>query len=169
MFVNNVSLGLYGSMVASDDYRGEKLKTAAETIQHRLGPDAAPYDLHVEAPNGPIDDPQVIEVSNNPYLLRSLTTFGTRARMDSGTLGVVTLRVGDTGDLEQLLAAERERRFKGFPGLDSWTAAQLEVRSSSPVPAGVDGESCLLTPPLRFQSQPSALRVRVPRTRTRAT
>ena len=169
MFVNNVSLGLYGSMVASDDYRGEKLKTAAETIQHRLGPDAAPYDLHVEAPNGPIDDPQVIEVSNNPYLLRSLTTFGTRARMDSGTLGVVTLRVGDTGDLEQLLAAERERRFKGFPGLDSWTAAQLEVRSSSPVPAGVDGESCLLTPPLRFQTQPSALRVRVPRTRTRAT
>jgi diacylglycerol kinase family enzyme len=164
-FVNNVSLGLYGTMVGSKDYRAEKLKTAAETIQQRLGPKAPPYDLHLEAPDGPVEDPQVVEVSNNPYVLRSLTTFGERVRMDSGTLGVVTLRVGDPADLEHLLGVERDRRFERFPGLHSWTTAELEVRSSSPVPAGVDGESCHLTPPLRFQSVPRALRVRVPRTR----
>ncbi len=165
MFVNNVSLGLYGTMVASEDYRAQKMKTAAETIQQRLGPKAPPYDLHLEGPDGPIDDPQVVEVSNNPYVLRSLTTFGERVRMDSGTLGVVTLRVGDPDDLEHLLAAETDRRFERFPGLHSWTVAELEVHSSSPVSAGVDGESCLLTPPLRFQTVPRALRVRVPRTR----
>jgi len=164
-FVNNVSLGLYGTMVASGDYRAEKLKTAAETIQQRLGPKAPSYDLHLEAPDGPVEDPQVVEVSNNPYVLRSLTTFGERLRMDSGTLGVVTLRVGDPADLEHLLAAERDRRFERFPGLHSWTASELEVHSSSPVAAGVDGESCLLTPPLWFQTVPHALRVRVPRTR----
>jgi diacylglycerol kinase family enzyme len=161
-FVNNVSLGLYGTMVASEDYRAEKLKTAAETMQEHLGPSAPPYDLHAEGPDGPIDDPQVIEVSNNPYLLRSLTTFGTRARMDSGTLGVVAVRVGDADDLEHLLAMERERRFGSFPGLHSWTVSELEVRSSSPVAAGVDGESCRLTPPLHFRTVPGALRVRVP-------
>ena len=85
--------------------------------------------------------------------------------MDSGTLGVVTPRVGELSDLEQLLAMERDRRFERFPGLHSWTATGLEVHSSSPVAAGVDGESCLLTPPLRFQTVPQALRVRVPRTR----
>lgn len=163
--MNNVSLGLYGTMVASEHYRADKLKTAAETIQQRPGPKAPPYELHLEFPDGPIEDPQVVEVSNNPYVLRSLTTFEERAQMDSGTLGVVTPRVGELSDLKQLLAMERDRRFERFPGLHSWTATGLEVHSSSPVAAGVDGESCLLTPPLRFQTVPQALRVRVPGTR----
>jgi diacylglycerol kinase family enzyme len=166
-FVNNVSLGLYGTMVASEDYRAEKLKTAAETIRERLGFTAPPYDLHLEAPDGPVEDPQVVEVSNNPYVLRSLTTFGERARMDSGTLGVITLRVGEPADLEHLFAVETDRRFDRFPGLHSWTASELVVHSSSPVAAGVDGESCPLTPPLRFETLPHALCVRVPRTHHR--
>ncbi len=165
VFLNNVSLGLYATMVASEAYRAEKLKTAAETIQQRLGPKAPPYDLHLQGPDGPIDEPQVVEVSNNPYVLTSLTSFGERARMDTGTLGVVTLRVVDPNDLERLLAAERDRRFERFPGIHRWTTAQIEVGSSSPVAAGIDGESCRLTPPLRFRSLPHALRVRVPRSR----
>lgn len=162
IFVNNASLGLYATMVASEEYRAEKLKTAAETIQQRLGPKAPSYDLHLEGPDGPVDQPQVVEVSNNPYVLRSLTTFGGRDRMDSGTLGVVTLRVADPNELDRLLAAERDHRFGRFPGVHSWTVAELEVRSSSQVAAGIDGESCLLTPPLRFRSLPQALRLRVP-------
>ena len=167
IFVNNVSLGLYGTMVASEDYRAEKLRTAAETIQRHIGPGAPPYDLHLEGPDGPIDDPQVVEVSNNPYQLRSLTTFGTRSRLNSGTLGVVTVRVGDPDDLERLLAAERERGFEAFPGVHSWATASLEVRSASSVVAGIDGEPARLTPPLRFETVPHALRVRVPRTHRR--
>ncbi len=165
LFVNNASLGLYATMVGSGDYRVEKLKTAAETIQQRLGPNAPPYDLHLEGPDGPVDEPQVVEVSNNPYVLRSLTTFGERARMDSGTLGVVTVRVVDPSDLERLRAAERDHRFERFPGVYSWTAAELEVHSSSPVAAGIDGEFCILIPPLRFRTLPHALRVRVRRDR----
>jgi diacylglycerol kinase family enzyme len=161
VFVNNVSLGLYGTMVASDEYREEKLRTAAFTIEQHLGPKAPPYDLHLEGPDGPIDDPQIVEVSNNPYLLQSLTTFGTRARIDSGTLGVVSVRVAAAGDLRRLHEAETARKFERFPGLRSWSTAELEVRSSSPVAAGIDGESCLLDPPIRFRSVPGALRVRV--------
>ena len=98
-------------------------------------------------------------------VLRSLTTFGERARMDSGTLGVVTVRVVDPRDLERLRAAERDHTFERFPGVYSWTAAELEVRSPSPVAAGIDGESRILTPPLRFRSLPHSLRIRVPRDR----
>ncbi len=165
LFVNYVSLGLYATMVASEDYRAEKLKTAAETMQQHLGPNAPPYDLHLEGPDGAVDEPQVVEVSNNPYVLRSLTTFGERARMDSGTLGVVAVRVVDPSDLERLRAAERDHRFERFPGVYSWTAAELEVRSPSPVAGGIDGESCVLSPPLRFRSLPHSLRLRVPRER----
>ena len=40
--------------------------------------------------------------------------------------------------------------------------AEFEVRSSGSVEVGLDGEACLLTPPLRFTSLPGALRVRLP-------
>lgn len=161
VFVNNVSLGLYGSMVAEDDYRDEKFKTAAETIQERMGPNASPFDLHLDGPDGPIDDPQIVQVSNNPYLLKSLTTFGTRDRMDRGTLGVVTVRMDGRSDLPRLLRVEKARHPEHFPGVRSWETGELEVRSSSPVAAGIDGESWRLNPPIRFRAIPRTLRVRV--------
>ncbi len=161
VFVNNVSLGLYGSMVAEEDYRERKLRTAAETIQERMDPKAPPFDLHLDGPGGPIDNPQIVQVSNNPYLLGSLTSFGTRDRMDRGTLGIVTVRVEGPGDLHRLLLAETARHPERYSGLYSWQAPELEVRTSSPVAAGVDGETCRLDPPVRFRSLPRTLRVRV--------
>ena len=130
VFVNNVSLGLYGSMVAREDYREQKLRTAAETIQERMDPKAPPFDLHLDGPDGPIDTPEIVQVSNNPYLLGSLTSFGTRDRMDRGTLGIVTVRVEGPDDLHRLLLAETARRPKRYPGLNSWEATELDVRSS---------------------------------------
>ena len=41
--------------------------------------------------------------------------------------------------------------------------AEFEVRSGAPVEVGLDGEALVLDPPLRFQSLPGALRVRLPR------
>ncbi|MGA8723586.1 MAG: diacylglycerol kinase family protein [Acidimicrobiales bacterium] len=161
VFVNNVSLGLYGSMVAREDYREQKLRTAAETIQERMDPKAPPFDLHLDGPDGPIDTPEIVQVSNNPYLLGSLTSFGTRDRMDRGTLGIVTVRVEGPDDLHRLLLAETARHPKRYPGLNSWEATELDVRSSSPVAAGVDGESFRLDPPIQFRSLPRTLRVRV--------
>ena len=161
VFVNNVSLGLYGSMVAEEAYRDQKLRTAAETIQERMDPKAPPFDLHLDGPDGSIDNPQIVQVSNNPYLFGSLTSFGTRDRMDRGTLGVVTVRVEGPGDLHRLLLAETARRPDRYSGLHSWQATELEVRSSSPVAAGVDGESCRLDPPIRFRALPRTLHVRV--------
>lgn len=163
VFVNNVSLGLYGMMVASAEYRDAKFKTAAQTIEQCLGPDEPPFDLHLDAPDGPVDGAQIVEVSNNPYLLRSLATFGTRSRMDTGKLGVVTVRVEGPGELRRLLAAETARHAEGFPGVRAWTTPALTVSASGRVAAGIDGEAALLDPPVRFGSLPGALRVRIAR------
>jgi hypothetical protein len=38
---------------------------------------------------------------------------------------------------------------------------ELAVECGKPVPAGVDGESVLLEPPLRFRIRPHVLRVRI--------
>jgi len=122
---------------------------------------APPFDLHLDGPLGIIDNPQIVQVSNNPYLLESPASFGTRDRLDRGRLGVVTVRVDGLDDLHQLLLAETTRRPDRYPGLHSWQATELEVRSSSPVEAGVDGESFRLDPPIRFRALPGALRVRV--------
>ena len=52
VFVNNVSLGIYAQIVASDDYRDAKLRTAARVLPALLGPDAPPSGLHVRMPSG---------------------------------------------------------------------------------------------------------------------
>ncbi len=46
VFVNNVSLGVYARIVASDEYRDAKLRTAAKMLPTLLGPDAPPSGLH---------------------------------------------------------------------------------------------------------------------------
>jgi len=160
-FVNNVSLGVYATMVASEDYREQKAKTALATLEERLGPDAAPFDLHVDGPEGRIDNPQIVQISNNPYILTSLSGFGTRPRIDTGQLGIVVAKVGGPRGLPRLVQTKNNGELKPFPGLNRWSARTVEVRSSSPVPAGIDGESALFEPPLRFACRPAALRVRL--------
>jgi diacylglycerol kinase family enzyme len=50
VFVNNVSLGVYARIVASDEYRDAKLRNAARMLPELLGPDAKPSGLRVRTP-----------------------------------------------------------------------------------------------------------------------
>ena len=70
VFVNNVSLGIYGDAVQRPGYREEKVRALLETAQTVLGPSGAAPELHL------VDDlgrehshPAVVLVSNNPYAL----------------------------------------------------------------------------------------------------
>ncbi len=128
-----------------------------------LGPDAEPIDLEFTAPDGTnCKDAPLVLVSNNPYELTHLTGAGTRERIDTGMLGIVAARVRST-DISKLVALELVGQAGRYPGLLSWSAPELEVRSNSPVEIGLDGEALVLDPPLRFASLPGALRVRLPR------
>ena len=121
----------------------------------------AAFDLHLTGPDGPIDAPQIVQVSNNPYRFTSLAGFGSRPRIDGAVLGVATVRVDGPIDANRLVALEAVGQVERYRGWKSWAVPQLEVNSTAPVPAGIDGESCTLTPPLRFAIDPGALRVRM--------
>ena len=147
MFLNNVSLGIYGDAVRSPAYRDAKVRTLVATAEEVLGPSADVPALRL------VDDAgrehghlAIVLVSNNPYALDHPLVRGARPALDSGLLGIVVLDA--PGDSPHL------------PGR-AWSAPGLEVSAPVPVHAGVDGEAVDLSPPLKFTIRPAALRVRI--------
>jgi diacylglycerol kinase family enzyme len=163
VFVNNASLGIYAAIVQSDAYRAAKLSTAVEMLPALMGPDAPEFDLHFDGPDGERQESaDVLLVSNNPYVVRSLAGPGSRPRLDSGVLGVVAVRANRPRDLAALAALETRGAVHQYQGLRQWTAPTFRIESSGPVPIGLDGEALRLEPPLEFRTLPGALRVRLP-------
>jgi diacylglycerol kinase family enzyme len=146
LFLNNVSLGIYGDAVQQPAYRNSKVQTLLQTAAQVLGPSGAAGDLQL------VDDrghrywrPAVVLVSNNPYALDPPPVAGTRPALDGGRLGVVVLDTPSVGR---------------SPGR-AWTATRLEVTAPRSLHAGIDGEAIELVPPLEFATRPAALRVRI--------
>src|SRR5512142_2876288 len=98
MFLNNVSLGIYGQAVRQSAYRDAKVRTLLATAEEVLGPSGeAPALRLVDDAGREHRDPAVVLVSNNPYALDSPLAPGTRPALDTGRLGIVVLGVpGDT-------------------------------------------------------------------------
>jgi diacylglycerol kinase family enzyme len=147
MFLNNVSLGIYGDAVQRPTYRDAKVRTLLETAETVLGPSAAVPELHV------VDDAgsehghlALLLVSNNPYALDPPPVGGTRPTLASGQLGVIVVDAPGTGVPP--------------PGR-AWSTPRLEAQAPGAVHAGIDGEAVVLSPPLGFVIQPAALRVRI--------
>jgi diacylglycerol kinase family enzyme len=142
LFLNNVSLGIYGDAVRQPAYRDAKARTLLETASHVLGPSAPAAGLQLVDDRGWAHrDPAVVLVSNNPYAFAPPHAPGTRPTLQSGKLGVVLLD-------------------RTPPGR-AWTTAKLEVTAPTVVHAGIDGEAVELDPPLRFAVLSAALRVRI--------
>lgn len=153
VFVNNVSIGLYGRIVQSPEYRDAKLRTVIHMLPELIGPASSPFDVHFTGPEGDrYDAAALVLVSNNRYQLDPLGTQGTRGTMDEGTLGVV------------VMPHEPPLRPPS-PPFREWTTPRFEIDSSTPVDAGLDGEAVSLEPPLRFETMPGALRLRLPQGR----
>jgi diacylglycerol kinase family enzyme len=163
VFVNNVSLGVYGSIVQSPDYRDAKLKTAADMLPDLLG-EGALSKLTFTGPDGAEHSgAQLIQVSNNPYELESLAAFASRPRLDTGTLGLVAATINNPQEAVEFVALEMARRVCSFRGLQQWQDVSFEVRSDEAVDIAIDGEAVTVPSPIRFESLPGALRVRMPR------
>jgi len=163
VFVNNASLGVYAEVVQSDAYRDAKLETWTQMLPELLGPGAPPIDLEFEGPDGAeLSDAPLVLVSNNPYQLTSLAGAGTRPRLDTGRLGLVAARITAASDIAEFVMFEAVGQAQRFHGLLEWSEVRFEVRSSSPVAVGLDGEALMLEPPLQFVSLQGALRVRLP-------
>jgi diacylglycerol kinase family enzyme len=147
LFLNNVSLGIYGDAVQSPRYRDAKVRTLLETARAVLGPSRAAPELHLVDESGrEYSHPAVVLISNNPYALDRPLVTGTRPTLNSGRLGIVVLD---------------EPRDAGRGPERAWSATSLEIDAPQPVHAGVDGEAVDLSPPLKLVSRPAALRVRI--------
>lgn len=163
VFVNNVSLGLYATIVRSPEYRDAKMDTTLAALPKVLGPDAQPFDLRFTGPDGKRHErADVIQVSNDPYG-ETVADLGRRTRLDAGVLGIVALEIPDDRSAREFVRDLATGRPERYEGLAAWDAPTFELTSGAPVAVGLDGESLELDPPLLFSSRPGALRVRLPR------
>jgi diacylglycerol kinase family enzyme len=166
-FVNNVSLGVYAEIVARPEYRDAKIQTALEVLPDVTKPGAS-SGLTVEASGREkVVDPQVVQVSNNPYARpEEPAPSGTRPRLDTGALGIELVAYKDAGELRQTVGHATRGTLARAKAYHSWTSERVMVTSNDGVvPAGVDGEYVELPSPLEISIRPRALRIRVPRDR----
>jgi diacylglycerol kinase family enzyme len=151
VFVNNVSIGVYGDAVERAGYRSSKLRTLLDTVPDVLGPGGEELALEWVDRRGRLHGSgAAIVVSNNRYRLAHLLGAGTRPRLDGGVLGIA-------------IVASRLRQGDARRPWEQWSQPTFEVRSGEPVAAGVDGEAVSLQSPIRFRSVAGALRVRIAR------
>ena len=158
-FVNNASFGAYAEVVRSPAYRDDKRGTTLQVLPDLLSGHHGAR-LTAQAGHTRIDAPQALLISNGPYEMSDVAGLGRRARLDTGTLGVVAIRVDSARQAIGLL-----RRGHG-QGLTMLTAEEVTVDADAPqIPVGIDGETVMLPTPVRCTIRPRALRVVVPRQR----
>ncbi|MFE9838365.1 diacylglycerol/lipid kinase family protein [Streptomyces sp. NPDC005551] len=160
VFVNNASFGTYASVVTEPAYRDAKARTTLRTLPGLLTGEDAPR-LRARADRRHLDRLQALLVSNNPYgRAVDAARPGRRQRLDSGLLGVVCVRIGNTVEAARVVRGSRSG------GLVRLSCREVVVEGDTDtIPVGIDGEHVALPSPVVCRSVPGALRVRVPRRR----
>jgi diacylglycerol kinase family enzyme len=146
LFLNNVSLGVYGDAVQRPEYRGAKVKTILATADKVLSTTAPTPAMRITDDSGhQHTSPLLVLISNNPYALEKPLVQGSRPRLDTGRLGIIVVDRPDTRP----------------PPVSAWTARSVDLSASAQLPAGLDGEAITLVAPVRFMIRSEALRVRI--------
>ena len=165
VFVNNASLGLYASVVQSATYREAKLRTWERMLPDLLGGRTPVSELRFDLPDaGTQDGATLLMVSNNPYDLRRPRVAGSRPRIDSGTLGILSASLRNADEIARFVTLMTIGQEWRMDDIRQWSATTFAVDSTGPVALGIDGDAVQMAPPLRFESRPGALRVRLPAT-----
>jgi diacylglycerol kinase family enzyme len=164
LFVNNVSLGVYATIVQQDSYREAKRETSRALLPEMLGSTAEPFDLQFTAPDGTeVDGAFLIMVSNNPYVLGPSVDVSQRRSLETGKLGVFAVNAASGVEAARLMARSAVGLRGRDPGWHEFTCESFEVGSQAGTAfAGVDGEALDMPTPLRFRIHPRGLRVLVP-------
>jgi diacylglycerol kinase family enzyme len=159
-FVNNASFGAYAEIVQSPEYRDNKNRTMLEMLPDLLSGQKGAH-LTVRAGDTSVSGVAAVLVSNNPYGAGKLRDMGRRARIDQGTLGVITGQLGSTGQAVSLLRRAGHRSIATLAG-----TAEVIIDADTPtIPVGIDGEAVTVDTPVHCTIRPRALRVRLPRNR----
>ncbi len=164
-FVNNVSLGVYATIVQQEGYREAKAETTKQLLPELLGDAQEPFDLQFETPDGTeVEGSFLAMVSNNPYVLAASPSTSQRLRLDTGQLGVFAVTAATGAQAAEVitlaLAGQGSRSGHAF----EFSCETFEIRSRSGTAyAGVDGEALELETPMVFRAHPHGLRMLVPK------
>ena len=161
VFVNNVSLGLYGRVVASRSrVTARKGRTVAEVLPDLLlgrmlrQRGSASTDLKVRSP--------VRRSSRCPTIRTAwrASVASDRSSLDAGMLGVATLTIHRPTDVNRLLALEAAGRLDRY---DGWCEGGPRGRGEGTAGLGRRHRwrSGTWVPPLRITIRPGANRVRI--------
>ena len=168
VFVNNVSLGAYADALLTPGYRDAKAHTFMEIAPAYLGGEQW-VNATVDTLDGPVERPQLVLVSNNPYHVSTVRHFGYRFALDTGQLGAIVLkRPAGAPPPDLLLRLRRELARQGHagpPGEGVMTFPAARITLHGPVaqlPAGIDGEAVMLDLPIVCEIRPRALQVLLP-------
>ncbi len=163
-FVNNVSLGVYATIVQQEGYREAKVATTKQLLPELLGQTTEPFDLSFVTPDGiEVDGSFLVMVSNNPYVLAASPSTSQRLRLDTGQLGVFAVTAATGAQAAEVvtlaLAGQGPRSGRAF----EFSCERFEIRSRSGMAyAGIDGEALELGTPMTFRAHPQGLRMLVP-------
>jgi len=163
-FVNNVSLGVYATVVQEDSYRDAKASTAFDLLPELLGSRTDPFDLSFVGLDGtPVNGAFLLLVSNNPYVYGPNADLGQRRALDTGHLGVFALSNTTGTDAAALAALSALGVQRRSPHWHEFATTGFEVDSRCGTAfAGMDGEAAELATPLRFRIHPGGLTLMVP-------
>ena len=163
-FVNNVSLGVYATIVQREGYREAKAATTRELLPELLGEATEPFDLSFVTPDGTeVEGSFLVMVSNDPYVLAASPSTSQRLRLDTGRLGVFAVTAATGAQAAEVvtlaLAGQGGRSGHAF----EFSCEEFEIWSrSGRAFAGVDGEALELETPMTFRSHTQGLRMLVP-------
>jgi diacylglycerol kinase family enzyme len=171
LFVNNVSLGVYATIVQQEGYRDAKAETTQKLLPELLGQQEEPFDLQFVTPDGTsVDGAFLLMVSNNPYVLGPSLDVSQRRRLDTGQLGVFAVSARTGAHAAEVFALALAGRAGAGGHAHQFNCQEFEVHArSGSVYAGIDGEALRLASPLRFQIHPNGLRMLVPEGNIEAT
>ncbi len=165
LFLNNVSLGIYASLVHDPRHRTKnRLVALLRLLAATLGRSRRPLDVSFDVDGRRERHRALVAlVASNGYDLSGAGGFGERPRLDEGLLHAYVVEAASRRALLVLLARAVSGGLAAAPGWAEYAAPVFRVDSTrARIHAAVDGEPVVLEPQLEFSIRARALHVLTP-------
>jgi YegS/Rv2252/BmrU family lipid kinase len=166
-FINNSSIGLYPQLVWHRHQRtqrfgrGKWIATGMAAVAVFRQYPVLNLTLEANGQTLPRTTPFVF-IGNNRYDI-SLLSLGARSHLDRGELGIYLANRSDRFALLRMMFRALMGRLNQTRDFQMLAAQSLRIEAAARlVQVALDGELCLLTPPLEYRILPRALNVIVP-------
>ena len=166
VFLNNVSIGFYSSMVRDPQYRHRRRAVTSRYLRRAVLGGGTPLGVGVAVSPRVVVPPRVLTVlvSNNAYSPGVAPGAALRPRLDDGVLWVHLLGVDNRqGPVWNRVLRAVASLLTGRASVAAWPVTTTTLRAArARGSVGLDGEAVELAPPLEFTSRPAALRLLAP-------